>query len=145
MSVWSSIDGTDALHYEGSHLDPRKAKLITGAWKEEAADQVDLAVVPNCVYEDHEDYNKEGYLPYLRLGLIVNNSAEGDVILNRKQVKKLKKELNKFLKDTKKPKEIERYSICDFIWFNPGNHACKLQANHNGDHKCCCGIMYKMN
>ena len=106
MSIWCSIDGTKALHYENSITDPRKAKKLEGLFKEDAADEVDLAVVPNYVFDDSpdmiEDINECGYLPYLRLGLIVNNTAEGDVILNRKQVKKLRNELNRFLKDTKK-------------------------------------------
>ena len=90
MSVWSSIDGTDALHYEGSHLDPRKAKTTPGLFDDESGDYVDLAVVPNYVYKDNPDYNLEGYLPYLRLGLTTDNLIKGRVILNRKQVKKLK-------------------------------------------------------
>ena len=110
MSVWASITGTYALHYEGSHLDPRKAKRIPGLFPDEFCDEVDLAVVPNYVYDDSA---VDGYLPYLRLGLIVNNSAEGDVILNRKQVKKLRNELNKFLKDTKKKKEIIEHVLSE--------------------------------
>ena len=104
MSIWCSIPGTYALHYEGSHLDPRKAEMKPGLFDDEYGDEVDLAVVPNYVFDDTDV--SDGYLPYLRLGLTVANSAVGgsDVILNRKQVKKLKKLLNRFLKDTKKYK-----------------------------------------
>ena len=106
MSIWSSINGTHALHYENSVADPRRAKRSSpGYFSGESNDEVDLAVVANYVYDDNA---VDGYLPYLRLGLIVNNSASGDVILNRKQVKKLRNELNKFLKDTKKEKEVEQ-------------------------------------
>jgi hypothetical protein len=105
MSIWCSIPGTSALHYEGSHVDPRTAQQFNGVFGDDnpSADEVDLAVVPDYVF-DH-DANGETYLPYLRLGLIVDNAAAGDVILNRNQVKKLTKELKKFLKNTKKKKE----------------------------------------
>jgi hypothetical protein len=103
MSIWSSIPGTFALHYENSVTDPRKAKRLPGVMPGEFGDEIDLAVVVNDVYEDAP--NEEGYLPYLRVGVTVNNFTKGDVILNRKQVKKLRNELNKFLKDTKEKKE----------------------------------------
>jgi hypothetical protein len=141
MSIWSSIPGTFALHYENSATDPRKAKRMPGFFPDEFGDEVDLAVVPNYVYNDTDV--SDGYLPYLRLGLIVDNAAAGDVILNRNQVKKLRNELNQFLKDTKKKKvtsEEEKSSMCDFIWDNHGNHACTFKMNHIGDHECCCKV-----
>ena len=101
MSVWCSIDGTNALHYAGSHLDPREAKEIKGPFMNESADLVDLAIVPKYVFDNNA---KNGYLPYLRLGVHVSSSGVGSsaVILNREQVKKLKRQLKQFLRDTKR-------------------------------------------
>jgi hypothetical protein len=103
MSIWCSIPGTYALHYEDSVKDPRKAKKLPGLFSGDSADEIDLAVVPDYVFDDTK--NGDSYLPYLRLGITANNTAAGDVILNRKQVKKLRDQLNKFLKDTKEKKE----------------------------------------
>jgi hypothetical protein len=103
MSIWCSIPGTNALHYENSVTDPRKAKKTKGYFAGDSGDEVDLAVVMNYVFDEND--TSDGYLPYLRLSLLVHNDVGGDVILNRKQVKKLHNELTRFLKDTKKKKE----------------------------------------
>ena len=55
MSVWCSIDGTNALHYAGSHLDPREAKEIKGPFMNESADLVDLAGSEIRLTEDYMD------------------------------------------------------------------------------------------
>jgi hypothetical protein len=97
----------------------------------EFGDEIDLAVVVNDVYEDAP--NEEGYLPYLRVGVTVNNFTKGDVILNRKQVKKLRNELNRFLKETKKKKEtIEELA--------PGPHGNGYTCKSCGESAITCGM-----